>query len=261
MNRFPSTAMQATDVLTDKLIGRWPYDTAVDHQMFKIADLCLFLQHAHGGAFDVKAAHGIPFCHIRLRSTIIFRLPELLVKYRTVIPKICNGISDNTQAAITEKIDFDQAALFCGIFFPLNNRNTFGGKFNRNIIVYGLRGDHHTTRMNRNVAWNTNDVPGCANNFWPGSWKIKFRKLGQLFKLLKKIFFRVIRSPEPWKTFGDTADLSFGKPEDLGHLPYRHTRPKSDVITDQRDVTFILVQYGLQNLVPFIPGKIDIDIR
>ena len=99
--------------------------------------------------------------------------------------------------------------------------------------------------MDRNVAWNIHNVPGRANNFWPGLWKIKSRKLGQLFKLLKKIFFGVIRSPKPWKTFGNTADLSFGESKDFGHLPYRHARSKSDVITDQRCVTFILVQYGL----------------
>ena len=160
MDRVPRSAMQAANVLADELIGGRANDAAVDHQVFKIPNPGFLLQQPHGRTFNIKAAHGAALGQGLLGGQIVFRFPVEIIKCDPVGLQVADGIPNDAQTAVAQQIDLDQAGIFGGIFFPLDNGHAFGCPLQGHVFVNRPRGDHHAAGMHGQVAGGADDPLG-----------------------------------------------------------------------------------------------------
>mgnify|MGYP000028257804 CR=1 FL=1 len=101
MNRVPAAAVQATDIFLDEFIGCRADDTAVNDQVFEIADFGFLLQKTHGRAFNIEAAHGATLGQSLLGGKIVFGLPAQLVEGGAVVAQVGQGVANDPEAAAT----------------------------------------------------------------------------------------------------------------------------------------------------------------
>ena len=81
-----------------------------------------------------------------------------------------------------------------------------------------------------------------------------------MFESCQQVIIGVGRPPEQGQSFGHPVDFPIGKPEYFGDFPDGHAGLKGNMVADQGRMVAIPFQDGIQNIIPFIPGKINIDI-
>ena len=145
----------------------------MDDQVLEIADLCFLLQQPHGRAFNVKTPHGAALGQGLLGGKIIFRLPAGLVEFYPIGAQVAHRIPDDTQAAVAQQVDFDQAGILGGVLFPLDNGHPLGRAFQRCIFVNGTGRDDHPAGVHGQVAGNADNALGQGQDLRPGGEKFQ----------------------------------------------------------------------------------------
>ena len=261
MDGLPGSPAKPADVFADERVGRRPDDAAVDDDVLEIAHPGLLLQEAGGRAFDVKAAHGLAPGDGLPGGRIVFRLPALFVEVDPVAADAGNRIPDNPQAAVAEQIDLHHAGFLGGVFLPLNHRHALGGRFQRNVFVYGVGGDHNTADVNGNVTRQPDNPLGQANDLRPRLREVELLQFRQLPQSVQQVAVFRCRFPEPGQAFGDLPDLPVGEPVHLGRFADGHPGPEGHVVADHGRMACVLRQDRIEHCIAFVPGKVDIDVR
>ena len=99
-----------------------------------------------------------------------------IIKFDPVGPQVADRVPDDTQTAVAQQIDLDQAGIFGGVLFPLDDGHAFGGAFQWHIFINRPGGDHHAAGMHGQIAGGSDDALGTGEYFRPGRWK--FQSLG-----------------------------------------------------------------------------------
>ena len=115
--------------------------------------------------------------------------------------------------------------------------------------------------MHREVARRTADPRRQPEDLGPGAGKIRIPQLWQGLEFLQVAVFRCSGTPDPGQFFGDAADFAARNTENLGGFADCHARLQGHMVGHHGRVAAETGQHCGQDLVPLIPGEIDIDIR
>jgi len=115
-----------------------------------------------------------------LCGKVVLRLPAGFLQGNPIPVNISHGISDNAKTPIPQKIDFNQTRCLGAVLFPLKNGHPFGSHFQGRISIDGIRCNHHSTGVNRKIAWDTCNSMSQIKDPGPGLWEVHVFELRQL---------------------------------------------------------------------------------
>jgi hypothetical protein len=229
--------------------------------MIEVAAAGFLVQQSHGRALDVKAAHGAAFGHGIPGGGIVLGLPSVFIKNDTVGLHIGDGVTDHRQAAVSQKVDLHQPGVLGAVLVPLDDGHPFGGRFHGNVAVDGIRGDDHTAGVHGEVPWNPDDPLGQCYDLRPGVDEIQVAGFRTLSQVVQQTGIQLPPMPEPGQAPGDPADFASGHAEHLGCFPQGHAGLEKDMAGDHGRMAGKTVEYAVDDRVPFVPGKIHVDVR
>ena len=174
---------------------------------------------------------------------------------------ILHCIPDDAQAAVAQKIDFHQAGIFSRILFPLDDGNPLGGALDRHIGVDGVRGDHDPARVDGKIAGGSGDAPGHFHDLRPGGRKRQAAGFGTCFQCGHQVRVRFAGAPEIGQSLCDPSDLRIGEPVNFCGFADGHARLHENVAGHHGGMATVAGQDGVKDPVPFVPGKVHIDVR